>query len=141
MADRSDTERDRTATSDRGRPAAGQESAFLEDVSARVSELRKDFQEYLAIKIARLKLSFWEMIVAVVSVALGVVCAVACVVTAVVFVFSGLAGWIGEATSKPYLGALLSGVLGLLLVGVSLLVVRRILTKKACPEKSGGHGE
>lgn len=141
MTAESDTERDRAATSDRGRPGAGQESALLEEVGARIAELRKELQEYLAIKVARLKLSFWKTVVAAVSATLVVVVAVTFVATAVVFVFSGLAGWLGEVTSKSYLGSLLAGVFGLLLVGVATLVVRGILVRKASDKKGAGPGD
>jgi hypothetical protein len=127
----SDTERERVAASAQRLAGAGQESASHDEVGPRFAELRKALQEYLAIEIARLKVSFWKAVFAVVSAALAVAVAIAFAVTAVVFVLSGLAGWLGEVTSKPYLGSLLAGLIGLFLVGAALLVARAVLMRKA----------
>lgn len=131
----SDTERERVAASDQRFAGAGQESASRDEVGTRFTELRKAFQEYLAIEIARFKLSFWKAVFAAVSAVLAVAVAVAFAVTAVVFVFSGLAGWLGEVTAKPYLGSLLAGLIGLLSVGGAIVVARAVLMKKATRTK------
>jgi hypothetical protein len=127
----SDTERHAAATSEQRPAGASRESGSHDEVRNRFAELRKAFQEYLAIEIARLELSFWKAVVAVVSAALAVAVAIAFAVTAVFFVLSGLAGWLGEVTSKPFLGSVLAGLIGLFLVGVALLVARAVLMRKA----------
>jgi hypothetical protein len=132
----SDTERHAAGTSEERSTGADRESGSFDQVGARFAELRKECREYLAIEIARLRLSFWKAVVAVASAALAAAVIIAFAVTAVVFLLSGLAGWLGEVTSKPYLGSLLAGLIGLLLVGVALLVARAVLMRKASKKKA-----
>jgi len=119
---------------DRGPSDAGAGTAFVREISARFAELRKEFLDYLAIKVARLKLSLWQKLLGLVAIILGVVLVVAFLATAVVLCLTGVAGAIGDATSRPWLGSLLAGVIGLAAVATALLIVKGILRRKAVEE-------
>jgi hypothetical protein len=113
----------------------GAPSDLFGEIRARFGDLRAEALEYLAIRLARLKLSLWERVLGLVALALAVLALGAFVVTAVVFCFSGIAGWIGEATGHAWLGPLLAGVAGLLAVGMAFLVLRSVLRRRAACKK------
>jgi hypothetical protein len=112
------------------------ETPIVAEIGARFAELREELLEYVAIRIARLKLSLWQKLLGLVAIALGVVFVLAVVVTAVVLCFTGIAGAIAEATSRPWLGSLLAGGIGLLAMTVALLIVRGVLRRKSAGKAS-----
>jgi hypothetical protein len=111
-------------------------SLVLDEIVARFAILKAEFRDYVAGEVQNLRRVaklFTVNAVLGLSAAFGVV---AFVVTCVVFCLSGLAGWLGEATGRPWLGSLLAGFVGLALCAGGLLVARSKLTGRA-PKKQG----
>lgn len=119
-----------TASPDRA-PPDPVETSFVGDIRACFEDLRTQFLEYVALRIARLKLSLWQKILGLAALVLGAVSVVAFLVMAVVLCFSGVAGGIGEATGRPWLGSLVAGGGGLVVAAIAFLVARGILRRKA----------
>jgi hypothetical protein len=111
-------------------------SLVLDEIVARFAILKAELRDYVASEVrnlARVARRFAVNAVLGLSAAFGVV---AFVVTCVVFCLSGLAGWLGEATGRPWLGSLLAGLVGLgLCVGV--LLAARSKLKGPAPDKQG----
>ena len=106
------------------------------DIKARAAELREELRAYARIRIARLKLAAAEKLLTVVAVAFGVVMALAFVAAAVVFLFAGIAGGLGEATGKPWLGSLITGAAAIALIAVAFLIGRSRLKAKIIPDEA-----
>ena len=69
-----------------------------------------------------------EKLLTVVAAVFGVVMAMAFLAAAVVvFLFVGVAGWLGEATGKPWLGSLITGAAAIALIAIAFLIGRNRL--------------
>jgi hypothetical protein len=122
---------DRTTTAERVVGEACDNPAFVSEVSAGFTQLKKDLLELWAIKVAELKLSLLQKVFLVAAGLLGLAFAMALVGVSVFFIFGGIAAGLSQALSSPWLGSLLTGVLGIALVAGALLISKRILQRSA----------
>jgi Putative Actinobacterial Holin-X, holin superfamily III len=110
--------------------------ALFAEIKARAAELREELRAYARIRIAQLKLAAGEKLLTVLAAVLGVVMAMAFLASAVVFLLAGIAGWLGEATGKPWLGSLITGGAAIALIAVAFLIGRSRLKAATIPDEA-----
>src|SRR5262245_42849269 len=77
------------------------DAEFFGEIRARAADLRRELREYGKIRLAKLKLTLAEKVLGIVAGAFAAVMAMAFLAAAVVFLFAGVAGGLGEATGRP----------------------------------------
>lgn len=102
----------------------GDLSLILDEVAARFEILKAELRDYVAGEVRSFKRGLRRFAVNAVLGISGALGVVAFVVTSVVFCLSGLAGWLGGVTERPWLGSLLAGLIGLALCAGVLLAAR-----------------
>jgi hypothetical protein len=102
----------------------GELQEILDGIVARFEILKEELRAYVASEVAELKRGVRRFAVNAVLGVSGAFGAVAVVVTSIVFCLSGLAGLLSDATSRPWLGSLLAGAIGLGLCVGGLLIAR-----------------
>lgn len=113
----------------------GDLSLILDEVAARFEILKAELRDYVAGEVRNLKRGLRRFAVNAVLGMSGALGVVAFVVTSIVFCLSGLAGWLGGVTGRPWLGSLLAGLFGIVSCAGLLLVARAKLRGPAPTEE------
>lgn len=103
---------------------------LVDDLADRVASVRKEFLSFVALKATRIKLSLAESGLRVVLIVLAIAVAITVLVTSVIFVFTGISGWIGDATARPWLGSLLAGVFGIIIIAAGVLSMKAAIRRR-----------
>jgi hypothetical protein len=103
---------------------SGELSGLLDGIAVRFEILRDELRDYVALELDRFRAGARRFAVGAILGLSAALAVVAFVVTSVFFIIQGLAGWLGEATGRSWLGSLLAGVIGVAFCVTGLLVAR-----------------
>jgi hypothetical protein len=111
-------------------PRREADSSVFEEVRDRLEALAHELRELAAIKVAKVKLSVAESLFRIATLVFAALFALVVIVTSVVLLLSGIAGWIGSAAGAPWIGQLVTGLVFILLVVVAFLAAKAKIRKK-----------
>lgn len=121
------------------RKDSASDAGILDEVQERLAVLGREVKNLVDVKIAKARLSVARGLFKAAGFVLAAVFASAFLATAVVLLFSGIAGWISEASGRPWLGPLVTGGAGIAAIVTAFVVtrnvIRRKVAKKACDER------